>query len=279
MKPAKYILLFSLVLILPGIIGKSILVFHKAQLLLLFGMLVYLVTGIVYGILSLVHKKHRIEACMILLAHPLVLGILFTQMHWPAGDIFIILGSSFVLMGSIGFFLYTLIQNRKVTLGALYLAIGFGSLFFCFKFLRWPGASLLFAPAGTCIVVAIIMLLVKREKIQLNTLMALLVIGIYSIVFFSSSSQLYKVKHLNMLAPEFNFPENYYIYAWVLHQEGKEEEAKLALALAVQEAKNPYNVHKEFFQYQGSAALERYEKAIHLLEANQWTEYERPYNP
>jgi glucan phosphoethanolaminetransferase (alkaline phosphatase superfamily) len=278
MKLLKYLLLFLFAVILIGISGKTVTPFTYAGLILFFSMIGYFVGGMIYIILTLVNEKHRIEAAMIGISFPFVVGLFFTCMRWPFGGPLIVVGSSVMLMLSIGLFIYVLVQNRNVLLGALYAATGLSSLYFCFKIMLWPGSFPLFIFAVTGVLATIIFLFVKKQKLTSAVVLLLILNGCIFVTVFASKSQLYCYKHLNTLKPEINFPENYYTYAWMLYQEGKTEEAKANLKLAMQEAKNPKNIRAHESGEQPEETIQRYQRAMDLLNANNWTEKEISIN-
>ena len=283
MKNTKYILLFSFSLLLIGILSKSIFLFTSSSLIMIIGLMIFLVAGVVYGIMALVAKQFRIEAGMIALAFPLVAGIIFSLLYWPMGGVLIVMGSGILVIGSLVVLLYCLAQNRNVPLGVFYLAIGLGSLFFCFKFMRWPGADVLFIPVGMAIIAAIGILIVKRVELTISKIVSLIVIGLILLVYISSNSQLYYIKHLNKFQLDNNFPENYYTYAWILNKEGKREEAKVNLKIALREVQNPNNIQSR--KTMGiadtpDANFKRYERALKQVNENNWTEFEKAeFNP
>lgn len=277
MKPAKYILLFSFAMILIGIIGKSVPLFENAELFLSIGLIIHVITSIVYGISALIYKKHRIEAGMITLAIPLTAGIVLSLLRWPGGNVLIVLGSGILSMGAFVMLTITLVKNHKIALGILYVAIGFGGLFFCFKFMRWPGAAIMFFPAAITTLIAFVFLFIKKETFTMSKIISLLIIALITGVFFTSSSQLYRIKHINVFKPERNLSENYYTYAWLLNKEGKKEEARSNLQLAIQAVANPYNLNENPMTDVNSAT-ERYRNALNLLENDQWKEKETPMN-
>ncbi|NQY30150.1 MAG: hypothetical protein HRT69_11855 [Flavobacteriaceae bacterium] len=278
MKITKYVLFFSFVLILIGIIGKSVTIFLGAKVLLVLGLVLYLLTGFIYGIITLVKRKHRIEAGMIALASPLVFGILFKLMYWPGGSLFVIIGSQVLLFGSIGMLIYSLSKNRKSILGILFLTIGLCGLFFCFKIMHWPGATLLFIPVAISIIVALIFLIKKKAKIDLSKMVSLIVITLVIILFISRDSQLFRFQHIYPKQASFNAPENYHIYAWMLYKEGKKDEAKVNLQLAIQEAQNPNNTQLNNLEDDKELTIERYKRAMGFLISNKWDEKESPIN-
>jgi glucan phosphoethanolaminetransferase (alkaline phosphatase superfamily) len=211
---------------------------------------------------------------MISLASPLILGILFKIMYWPGAGFLIIVGSSILLLGSIGFLIYTITNKRNIPLGALYFAIGLSGLFFCFKFMRWPGATFLIIPASISIIVSLIVLIKTQVKIEVSKIVSLIVLSLVIILFITSDSKLYSFRHINSTITELNYPEHYYTYAWILYKEGDKNLAKNNLELAIQEAKNPYNTQQK--NLDSKLAIERYERAMDLLISNRWNEKERP---
>ena len=149
MKAIKYILLFSYLLIITGVFGKTLLIFPRASIMLLLGLNLFLSFGVIYGIITLVKQQNRQEAAMIAVSMILSLGITFKFMYWPGASIMIIIGTPVQLFGSIGILAYSSSKKIKITQAILFLSIGISSLFFCFKVMRWPGSTFLFILSST----------------------------------------------------------------------------------------------------------------------------------
>ncbi len=274
MKVLKHILLFIFAITLIGLSGKTFLPFENAEIFLFFGLVCYLIGGLIYIVLALINEKHRVEAAMMGISFPLIVGIMFTIMRWPFAGPFTVVGSPLILMLSIGLLIYLLFQKRKVALGAIYVATGASSLFFTFKIMFWPGTFPLFIFAAITIIVAIIVLVLEKQKMTSAILVLLILNGLISLTVFANQSRMYCYKYLNTLRPEYNFPEKYYTYAWMLYNEGNIEEAKTNLHLAIQETQNPNNITVYELYDSPEVTIERYVRALDLLNANNWTEKE-----
>jgi glucan phosphoethanolaminetransferase (alkaline phosphatase superfamily) len=274
MKLLKHLLLSLFAVILIGIAGKTVTPFMNAGYILFFSMMGYFVGGMIYIILALVKQKHRIEAAMIGISFPLMVGFFFTCMRWPFGGPLIVIGSPVMIILSIGLFIYSLVQNRNVTLAALYVATAVSSFYFCFKIMLWPGSFPLFIFAVTSVLSAVVLFFVKKQKLTSAVALLLILNGCIFVTMFASKSQIYCYKHLNILKPEINSPEDYYTYSWLLYKEGKTEEAKTNLQLAIQQVQNPENTRTLDLKEKPEMALQRYERALHLLNANNWNEKE-----
>lgn len=277
MKVLKYILLFIFALTLIGLAGKTFLPFEHAEIIMFFGLVVYLIGGLVYIILALINEKHRVEAAMIGISFPLTLGILFSLMRWPFAGPLTVIGGPIILMLSIGLLIYLSTQKRKVSLAALYVATGANSLFFCFKIMFWPGTFQLFIFAAIFIIAATIVLVIEKQKMTSAIIVLIIINGLISITVFANQSRMYCYKHLNTLRPEYNFPEKYYTYAWMLYNEGNIEEAKINLQLAIHEAQNPNNITVHDLDDSPEVTVQRYERALDLVNANNW--YEKELSP
>lgn len=278
MKFVKYILLFIFALILIGLAGKTVTPFDKAELILFFGIVAYLIAAIVYIILALAYRKHRIEAAMMGISFPFVLGMLFTLMHWPFSGPLTVFGSPIILFLSIALLIYSLAQKRKAALAGLYVALGANSLFFCFKIMFWPGTFQLFIFASIFLIAAIILLIIQKQKMSTAIVVLFILNGLISLTVFASESRMYCYKHINTIRPIYNFPEKQYNYAWLLYKDGNTEEAKINLELAIEEAQNPYNMTTYELYDSPAITVERYKRAMDLLNANNWTEKEKSPN-
>jgi len=261
-----------------GLFGKTFAPFDNAEIILFFGLATYLISAILYIVLALVNKKHRIEAAMMGISFPLVVGILFTLMRWPFAGPLVVIGGPIILVLSIGLLIYLLEQKRKVSLGAFYVATGASSLFFCFKIMFWPGTFPLFIFAAITIIAAIMVLLVEKQKITSAMIVLIILNGLIVMTVFARESRMYCYKHLNTIRTEYNFPEKYYTYAWMLYKEGNSEESKTNLQLAIQEAQNPNNITVYELDDLPEVTVKRYERALNLLNAKNWTEKEKSPN-
>lgn len=275
MKAVKYILLFSFAMILTGIFGKSVIIFQGAAALLSIGLSLYLMAGFFYGILTLIKKRQRIEGGMVALSGLFIMGLLFKLQFWSGGGLLFVIGAAILLLGSVGVYIYTVVRKRKIILGTLYLAIGFCGLYFCFKLLRWAGASLLFIPAGISMAVAIFVLIKKSAKFDVSKIVLLVTMVLTVMLFASSDSQLFRFVHINPSQSEFNSPEAYHIYAWILYNEGKVDQAKKNLQLAIQEAGNPENIYFDPVTNRPWLSIERYQRAMKMLDSGNWNEREK----
>ena len=275
MKIAKYILLFAFSLILIGIFGKSVVTMPGADAILVLGLLIYLITGLIYIIITLVKRKQRIEAGMIAISGMLVTGLLFKNMFWTNGGMLVIIGSQILLFGSIGVFIYCKIKKRKIVLAALFLVVGLSSLFFCFKFMRWPGASPLFTLTVIGLVILAYTVFKNGLKLNISRSVSIIIILLIIATYISSESQLYRFRVINSEESSLNYPENYHIYSWMLYKEGEINQAKENLKLAIIEAENSNNIHFKKLERNSEQSIERYKRAMKLLETGKWLETER----
>ncbi|MFK7900625.1 MAG: hypothetical protein AB8B61_07695 [Cyclobacteriaceae bacterium] len=279
MKIIKYILFFSLFLILSGIVGKTMTLFPGASAILMFGFLILLLFGMIYGIIALVKSQHRQEAAMIAVSMILMTGILFKFMHWPGASVMIIVGSPILMFGSIGIAAYSISKKIKASQSLLFLSIGMSSLFFCFKLMRWPGSTTLFLLGAIVMIVAIIFLIKQKEKINIAKSTLLVVIILIVLLFKTNESDVYKFGHISTLNPSYNHPEHLYTYSSILSKEGMDEAASYYLEEAIKQLNNPDNFHLNKLYDSPENSLRRYQKAKELLESGNWSEFEEsPYN-
>lgn len=278
MKVIKYILVSAFLVVLVGIFGRSVIEFPGSKALIKFGLLTEVIFIFIYGIFALIKKKNRIEAGMMGIAIFMLLGFIFKFMSWPGGGALTIIGSNIVTISSVGVAAYTIFKNRKKVLGIFYLSIGLGCLFLCFRIMRWPGSMVLFLPSAITVFIAVIVLIKQKMKMELSIYVSLILTGINFAVFFSKPSQFYRFTNINGLQAMYNSPEDYHTYAWILYKEGDIEEAKTNLKMAIGQTKNTENV-RLYDLYDGpEQSAERYERALKLVERNQWIEIERAKN-
>ncbi|WP_299902147.1 hypothetical protein [uncultured Aquimarina sp.] len=278
MKILKYILLVLFGLSLFGLVSRFLFPFPQTNALLIIGVLIILLCIPIYTILSLVKKKHRIEAFMMLVSIPLIMGVLFWLMSWPFGNEMIIIGSQIVCLSSIIFFIYSSIKKHKIGVSILFLAVGFCSLAFCFKVLFWPGSTALKFAAFLTIFVALVVLFVMKDKVTSGQLVlgVFLIISVYFLV--ERESRLYGILHMDLANQELNHPEDYYYYAWKLYNEGQIETAKTNLSLAIEELNNPNNIYQDRIPLENKKAyIKVYEHAKESLANNNWIILESPY--
>ena len=279
MKLLKYSLISSLLLILLGILGKSLLSFPFAGFLFFLGLAIYILGGAIYGIINLSKGKDEITATMVILSLPSVLGILLKTQHWPGGSFVFVIGTFILMAGSGLIFTQALSKKKDLVQSVLFLSVGWSGLFFLFKIMRWPGALVMFIPGAIGIGTSIVLILIKRPKIDLSKIACLIVLSLIIVTFTTNPSQIYRFQNIYKFDNQMNFPENYHKYAWMLYQEGNQAEAKLNLDLAIQQANNPNNFRIELLQDGPELATLRYQRALASLQEKNWSELELPLDP
>jgi hypothetical protein len=264
--------------VLMGILGNSLSIFPGSKPIMALGLLIYLLSAFIYGIIALVKKQNRVEGGMMALSGLLVLGLIFKIMYWPGGGPLIVIGSPILLFGSIGLLIYSLVNNHKLSLTLLFVSIGISSIFFCFKFMRWPGASLLFFPGAIGMITAIVYMIVKQVKLDSSKIVLITIMALIVILFSTSSSALFRFRHINLTNSNYNSPEHYHEYANILYNEGKYDEALLNVKLAIQEVENPNNLLLNDLVDSPTESKARYERALNLINSQSWNELEEPKN-
>jgi hypothetical protein len=276
MKIIHYILFVAFAIFAITLLGKIFLLFPVSRSAIAFGLFLLTVTSVVYLIVALIKSKERLEAGMIASGIPIYIGLSFSILLWPFGGVLIVTFSGILLMLSLGVLGYIVQKNRKVFLGICYVAFGFGGLFFCFKYMLWPGSQVIFMLFILAAIAAIVFFVAKKVPLELSTVTSLLLAGILIILFLRPTSDIYRIKYLDVLRPNTNFPESYHKYAWYLFQDGKIEEAKANLTIAIQQAQNPDNIFAHSEEVENDPdVVPRYQRALDAIDNNQWPSYEK----
>lgn len=275
MKLIKYLLYFSLILIVLGFIGNSVILINGAKSTLKIGVFALFIFVPVYFIISIIKKRERIFSGMIMLAEVLILGVLFKLMGYPGGGVFVVIGSQLVLIGSVGILIYSFTKKRNVEISVAYLAIGFCALFFCFKVQFWPDFAMLMGTAGIGILIGTIYMVKKKKVIMPRSIIIFLIYGFTCSLFFTSPSQILRFLKIELTQSETD-PENFYNYSWELYKEGKHEAALENLDKAIYEVSNENNsTHYRITDIQ-DVWLERYLRAKKKVLNENWEEIEYP---
>jgi len=274
MKIIKHILLFSFALSLLALIAKILFHFRGVNQSLLLGVLILIILIPIYGVLALIKKQHRIEASMMIISIPLILGVLFKLMNWPGASAMIIIGSGILFPLSIGILIYSIVKKNKTSQSILFLTIGFCSLAYCFKALFWPGSKVLIIAALITITVVLFIILMKRSQLTSSKVILGTIILLFALSFVVKESKLYQISHIDLSKPEYNHPEYYYRYAWILHNEGDNKKAKINLQLAINELNNPNNEYANAFPENRNNYLNTYETAMEMLNNKKWHVFE-----
>lgn len=276
MNTIKKLLLINFSLILIGIIGKSILIFSGALPLLTISLTTHLLLSVIYGILALRAQQNRIEGGMLALTGPIVLSILFKLLYWPGASVFLVLGSSVLLLTSIGVLIYTIVNKRKVSLGVMFFTIGLSSLFFCFKWMDWPYPSVLFLPAGAGIIASIFVVVVRKSKLGASKIVLFTIMFLVAIVYTSSRSDIYYFKTISSLDTKNIYPEHLHKYAWMLYNEGKVDKARNYLNIVISAVGDTKSVFVGTEEISVDLTA-RYQRALDSLNNNSWNEFEEEY--
>jgi xanthine/uracil permease len=277
MKTVRYFLLVAFIIIALGFLGKLNLLFEAAPETLIVGLALLTLGACMYLVVAFLKSQERLEAGMVASGIPIYLGTLFCIMHWPGGDFLIVSFSGLILLLSIGICVYTYIKGRKVFEGICYLAFGLGTMFFSFKFLLWPYASIWFVLFILALIGSITYFVSQKPAVGNGAIASCVLAILLILFFFTRDSDAYRFKHLNALVPDDNFAENYARYSWYLYNEGNIEEAKKNLEIALYQIDNETNVYYEnYTQRHDQNASIRYQHALDSVLAHQWKKYEYP---
>jgi len=115
MKILKYILLISFGLTILGLTFRMLTSFRGGNELIILGVLIMAILIPIYSTVALIKKQNRIESLMMLIAIPLIFGVLFKLMSWPFGNSMIIVGSEILCITSILIMIYSIVKKNKVS--------------------------------------------------------------------------------------------------------------------------------------------------------------------
>lgn len=137
----------------------------------------------IHTVISFVKKQHRMNAVMLLSALPAVISLCFTSMHWEGGPELILISTSILSFLSIVFLSYSIISKRNVLSTVLFLGLGFGSLYYCFKTLSWDFSNFLIIPIIACLFVAVFIKVKQAIKFEISHFIMLSILGLLWVYF------------------------------------------------------------------------------------------------
>ena len=136
--------------------------------------------------------------------------------------------------------------------------------------LRWPGSDALVINALVTILVAIIIIIKRNKKITSGTVVLSIITLLLVIGLVTKQSTLYQKANIDVSNPEFNHPDDYYQYAWLLYNEGDVEKAQSNLQHAIDELNNPNNEYIKLYPTYLNDKREMYERAMTRLKNHKW---------
>lgn len=184
MKFIEKVLLFLYLLAVLGLVNRF---FNLSEILItpmLIGFLGILLVVPIYTVISFVKKQNRMNAVMLLSALPAIISLCFTSMRWEGGSILIMISTAILSFLSIILLSYSIISKRYVLSAILFLGIGFGSLFYCFKTLSWDFSDFLIIPMIICLFVAVFVKVKQAIKLEICHFIMLSVIGLLLVYTF-----------------------------------------------------------------------------------------------
>lgn len=174
---------------------------------------------------------------------------------------------------SIAILIYSIIKKTKIPESILFATIGFCSVTYCFKILFWPGSKELIIAAFLTIAVSLFLILKKKYVFSASKVVLGIIILLLSLSFITKESKLFQISYIDP-SNEYNHPEDYYDYAWILYNEGDRKNAKTNLQYAIDELNNPNNEFANILSKNHNNYLKTYNAAMDMLNNNNWNTLE-----
>jgi signal transduction histidine kinase len=201
----------------------------------------------------------------------LIVAILFKLIHWP--------GASIILLFSLLFPIIDLIvqlvrkkQDKEVRIWSS-VSLIFWSVFFVFKFLRWPGDFLLLIPSAVFTVIFLLRLVQKKNKFSFRfvTILLIALFGIFnSFLKGSDFTLVYMLEDpfdKNQPVPHFTKQR----LAFEFYQEGEFSKAEKLIDMNIEHLENLMDVESnDFYKQIDEENLKQSRMDKELIQKREW---------
>jgi hypothetical protein len=160
-----------------------------------------------------------------------IISFFFKFMHWPGGGLGMALVAGLSLLLVLGQLIEGIVRKN---LSRTFLVIS-GSLllvFFAFRLQYWPGATPMFIFAALVFATGMIIHLIRKQQFSIKHWIIVSLAGLGLLVVKTENSSLYYNLNLSETFHSGVRDDAYMAwrrYAWILHSEGKKEEANKAM--------------------------------------------------
>lgn len=271
MKKIKKLLNLCFAVILLGIFSQSIYYIPKIKVFMALAMLLVVVFGIVYAVLAVVKKTDRVNGFILLSSSPMVLALLFENMHWKHYDLIHIVSTPVFLTCALFLFIYRFRKKEFRFNASLFLALSILNITFLFKSLDWPMYNdlVLYIPLSLVLILVGYNLVKLKSKMKLDNMILISILALGFTFCIQKESSIFRFLYISLTHDHIPItsPKVFHYHAWTLYQEGQSQEAKNSIKKGIISLDNyRYYIHdktKESFKLE-------FEKTLEMIDLNTW---------